>query len=57
MIVKIDETRFNSLMNNAMAFSRVIGRGLVITEIVKLGRTVAICITDECDVEQYLEQK
>lgn len=56
MIVKIDEARFNSLMDNAITFSHVVG-SLVFTEIVKLGRTIAICIGDEGDTQQFLEQK
>ena len=56
MIVKIDEARFNSLMDNAITFSHVVG-SLVFTEIVKLGRTVAICIGAEGDAQQFLEQK
>ena len=55
MIVQIDESRFNSLMNNAMTFSHVVG-SLVFTEIVKLGKTIAICI-GEGDNQQFLEQK
>lgn len=56
MIVKIDEARFNSLMNNAITFSHVAG-SLVFTEIVKLGKTIAICIGAEDDSQQFLEQK
>lgn len=56
MIVKIDENRFNSLMNNAVTFSHSIG-SLVFTEIVKLGKTVAICIGAEGESQQFLEQK
>lgn len=55
MIVQIDKDRFNSLMSDAVAFSHVIG-SLVFTEIVKLGKTVAICI-GEGDAQQFLEQK
>lgn len=56
MIVKIDQNRFTSLMNNAMTFSHCIG-SLVFTEIVKMGKTIAVCIVDEGRPEQYLEQK
>lgn len=55
MIVKIDENRFHSLMNNAITFSHVAG-SLVFTEIVKMGKTIAICI-GEGDDQQFLEQK
>lgn len=55
MIVKIDENRFNTLMNNAVTFSHTVGT-LVFTEIVKLGKTIAICI-GEGESQQFLEQK
>lgn len=55
MIVQIDEARFTSLMNNAITFSHQAG-SLVFTEIVKLGKTIAICI-GEGPNPQYLEQK
>jgi hypothetical protein len=55
MIVQIDKDRFNSLMSDAVAFNHVIG-SLVFTEVVKLGKTIAICI-GEGESQQFLEQK
>lgn len=54
MIVQIDETRFYTLMNNAVTFSHVAG-SLVFIEIVRMGRTIALCIGDG-DNQQFLEQ-
>ena len=55
MIIQIDKDRFNSLMSEAVAFNHVIG-SLVFTEVVKLGRTIAICI-GEGDAQRFFGAK